>query len=308
MIIVRSVRREGISAGNASGFDGVWSAILNASFSTESKSISIDTDFTVMLTIFRKGPFRIAYCNFPFGFTRETISDEFVSIIREQTPGAVMLLNIVVSGFVDSSITYPVSASVPETKIKNLDEHNIYEIKKVRKDLNRAKKFDFDVVAFSKGDSYDDIYNLYSDTISRKQGNLRYNKRYFELLCGESLNSSDIHVFKARRKALTAGYLILILRGKEAFYLHGGVDVEFAKFGISDRLIEIAISVAKEHGCESFNFMASPEKQPSLVKFKEKWGGVTLTQNTYSVVLHLPLYSAYKILLPLYNFFSHAFR
>ena len=48
---------------------------------------------------------------------------------------------------------------------------------------------------------------------------------------------------------------------------------------------EPPIRWAQAAGCESFNFMSSPPNQPSLVRYKEKWGGVTGVHRTYTMKL-----------------------
>ena len=80
-------------------------------------------------------------------------------------------------------------------------------------------------------------------------------------------------------------FVVTVRHGAEANYLHGGFDAAFAAELPSDRLLLNAITGAQTEGLQIFNMMASPPDQPSLVRFKEKWGGITKAQSSYSVPL-----------------------
>ena len=43
--------------------------------------------------------------------------------------------------------------------------------------------------------------------------------------------------------------------------------------------------ITQNQGMECFNFMASPVNQPSLIRYKEKWGGVTRQLRVYEIPL-----------------------
>ncbi|GAA6152314.1 hypothetical protein NBRC116587_17330 [Pseudoteredinibacter isoporae] len=76
---------------------------------------------------------------------------------------------------------------------------------------------------------------------------------------------------------------ISALDGGQAFYLHGGFAEGFSEWRGPDLLMFEAISWAKRIGGKSFDFMSSPSSQVGLIKYKEKWGGVSRPQYTVDV-------------------------
>ena len=74
---------------------------------------------------------------------------------------------------------------------------------------------------------------------------------------------------------------------------HGG-DLDVAKS---------MVRMARDAGCESFNFMSSPADQPSLVQYKEKWGGETRAQRTYTLRLSA-VYSIFRFAERAYSLIS----
>jgi lipid II:glycine glycyltransferase (peptidoglycan interpeptide bridge formation enzyme) len=63
------------------------------------------------------------------------------------------------------------------------------------------------------------------------------------------------------------------------------MDEAMRKYGGSAILFESALHWAQERGGHCFNFMSSPPDQTSLVRYKEKMGGITRPHLTYELPL-----------------------
>lgn len=74
----------------------------------------------------------------------------------------------------------------------------------------------------------------------------------------------------------------------------------YRQYSPSDLQFNEAIQSAREDGYERFNLMSSPIDQPSLVKYKEKWGGETRQHKLYTLPLR-PSYRLFKIAGRLYR-------
>ena len=81
---------------------------------------------------------------------------------------------------------------------------------------------------------------------------------------------------------------------------HGGSAAEFRQLSSSDLILSEAITAARDAGQFVFNFMASPADQPTLVRYKEKWGAETALIRTYSIALS-PAYLLFRGLEGLYR-------
>ena len=117
----------------------------------------------------------------------------------------------------------------------------------------------------------------------RNRGGLRYTPAYFEALLRLSQKQPLLRCLGALVDDEVASFLVVACNGTIAYYLHGGSDMRFQTFRPADLLFARAIAWAQDQGMQSFNMMASPAAQTSLVRYKEKWGGRTKDQYTYDV-------------------------
>jgi len=129
------------------------------------------------------------------------------------------------------------------------------------------------------------MYKLYAQAIMRHRGRIRYTLPYFRELVRLAASSHQLYCLLAMHNEKIAAFLVMAIEGDTAYYLHGANDRELSRLCPSDLLLYHAIHEAKELGLSSFNLMASPQNQPSLVRFKEKWGSVTKPQTTYDIPL-----------------------
>lgn len=282
-----------------------WHRVLSDGFG--SKTIygwDEATSTGLSITVFKAGPFRIGYLGFPVGGTMGggTISPEMVEALKKADfSDRIHCLRIPVSAFV-SNIDLPIPSQItPETTIENLQEwrpetnYKLYrDIKKARHSLLRVS----DATDPLQGDT---IFGLYRDTISRRHGNIRYTLNYFNELINLAKRHFQLRCLLAIKDGTVAGFLIVACHHKTTYYLHGAMDPEFKRYTPSDLLLYEAINWAKRMGMDYFNMMASPLNQLSLVRYKEKWGGVTRQQRTYDLALRPFHTMAFKAAATLYQ-------
>jgi lipid II:glycine glycyltransferase (peptidoglycan interpeptide bridge formation enzyme) len=153
-----------------------------------------------------------------------------------------------------------------------------------------------------------DIYQLYRDTVSRNAGSLRYTSGYFAALIRLAANQSALRCLGAISESRLMGFLIVALEGSCAYYLHGGTRQDCTHRHVADVLMAAAIAWAEARGMSRFNFMASPQAQPGVIRFKEKFGGITLTQRTLDLPLRSVRATAFASLYKLQGLLIRRFR
>jgi len=253
-----------------------WFSVLDYGFGA--RSLVMPSTPPIAFTIFKGGPFRLAYTNFPVGaVTAEemslTKSDDTIQFLR--------MHGVHIFNFVTSHLTDRISQSeviyLPETIIENLMEWEESRLPSdVRYEVRRSRREGLRVREAGVEDA-ENLYLLYKDTISRHGGNIRYTLKYFQALVAlaEHDHHLDCRVGLPPDQDTPCAFIIVVYDGDTAYYLHGGYDAHYARLRSGYGLISLAIAKARDSGCRAFNLMASPADQPALVKFKEKWGGIT---------------------------------
>lgn len=271
-----------------------WSKVIEQGFGARNLKISLGTP--VAFTLFKGGPFRLAYVNFPIGLvdieeTLAVITPDIAEFLRSQ--GAQVL------HFVTPHLTQEIGQLgdiyLPETLIENLvnwEEARLpaevrYKVRRSRREGLRARKVSIEDSKY--------LYALYKATVARHGGQIRYTLKYFQALTAlaEQNQYLDCRVGMPADRDEPCAFIVIAHDGDTAYYLHGGYDARYAYLRSGYGLMNLAIAYARDNGCKVFNLMTSPADQPALVKFKEKWGGVTR-----QIVTHRePLNFAGKVLI-----------
>ena len=242
-----------------------------------------DNDDGMVVQIFQRGPFRVGYLNFPIGGTIRHLEpnlDNVNLLTSYLRKCSIHRLRIRKSAFRSESILPGNPITEPETAVIDVTQYDGQNIAKIRRDLSRAQRFGVTVTE-NANNSAQYLFNTYADTVNRYSGELRYTQQYFSSLVELNRTHRNLYILLARRSDQTVGFLVLVIEANTAYYLHGGVSAEAKKYGVSDALVDHAITVSRDRGISMFNLMTSPPNQPSLVKFKEKWGGETRQHETY---------------------------
>lgn len=258
----------------------------------------------VSITVFKAGPFRIGYLGFPVGGAvgNRTISPDMIEALKKtEFPNTIHCLRIPVSAFA-SNIDLPLPFQmVPETTIENLQEWRSETDSKLYRDIKKARQSLLRMADATDPLQGGTIFSLYRDTVGRQRGNMRYTLNYFTELINLAKTNSRLRCLLAIKDDIVAGFLVVACHHRSAYYLHAGTQESFKQLCPSDLLLYEAITWAKEQGMECFNMMASPANQPSLVRYKEKWGGVTRQQSTYELTLRPINTTAFKASARLYR-------
>jgi lipid II:glycine glycyltransferase (peptidoglycan interpeptide bridge formation enzyme) len=96
-----------------------------------------------------------------------------------------------------------------------------------------------------------------------------------------STKFSNLRVLIAQFDRKIAGYVVIGLNNNSAYYLHGASNTKYQIYRPNDLLFLSAIQWAKNEKMDIFNMMSSPVNQPTLIRYKEKWLGVTSIHKTY---------------------------
>jgi hypothetical protein len=240
------------------------------------------------ITVFKAGPFRIGYVDFPVGGTlgSGTLNAKMIASLKETCfPIKLHCLRIPVSAFSESIELPNACQLIPETAILNLQEWHPERNSKLRRVIKRFEKSSLRIVDATEPSQGKVLFHLYRDTLSRRGGNMRYTDKYFCALVGYAAENSNIRCLLALVDDEIAGFLIVACHMSIAYYLHGSISHRFRGLYPSDLLFLEAIGWAKKRGMNCFNMMPSPSDQPSLIRYKEKWGGTTMTQKVYDLPL-----------------------
>lgn len=151
--------------------------------------------------------------------------------------------------------------------VPNLQQWQPDDFEKARRTRNRMARSSLRIERATAADA-SEIYRLYSETIARHRGSIRYRERYF---CAMAERTTLV----ARNNDHLCGFVSFARRGSEAFYLHGGHSLGARALYPSDQLFYSMIMSAKNEGLTSFDFLPSPKGQRALLRYKEAWGGVT---------------------------------
>ena len=291
---------------NALFQSSAWQALLEKSFPCQTVyGWNPDTKCGIAITNFKAGPFRIGYLGFPIGgligagaLDRDTVT----AWKKPQVPLGSHCLRIPVSAFSDADELQLPYLENPETAIVNLQDWSLDSVsKKLRRDVRKAHRSELMLVDATLPSCGSDMYRIYHDTVKRHRGGVRYNETYFTGLISLAQSHSGLRCILARLDDEIAGFVIVCRHGETAYYLHGGTNLSLKRHNPSDLLLYEAVTWAKQEGSQCFNLMTSSESQSSLIRYKEKWGGVTRQHKTYTYSLKLPLCMAFRAAEKLYN-------
>ena len=174
--------------------------------------------------------------------------------------------------------------------------------KKLRRDIRKAEKSSLmpaEIVGPAQGDA---IYGMYQDTVRRHHGSLRYTREYFEGLIRLDLNNDRVRLVGVSAEDRLADFAATIRDKDTSYYLHVGTDPALRHLCTSDLLMRDIISQAQADGSSCFNFMTSPQDQPMLVRYKEKWGATTRQLKIYTLP-YGKLYPAFVLAESAYRIF-----
>ena len=273
-----------------------WQALLTAGFGCGTLYAS-DGNSGLAVTVFRAGPFCIGYVGFPAGgvIGQPLDARRVVDIVQDAGAEAgIACARVPVRGNGPAAKAGLSCVETPETAIECLPGWNLGSgASSLRRAVRKARRSGLQVRHITDPADGEHLFDLYAGTVRRHHGSMRYNRAYFAALIELSTSEPRLQVMAATREQVIGGFIVVARQGDVAYYLHGGTRDEFREHSPSDLLFDRAIHEARDSGCTSFNMMASPTDQPSLVRYKEKWGGTTHALRTYTVALR-PTYYLFR--------------
>ncbi|RME33424.1 MAG: GNAT family N-acetyltransferase [Gammaproteobacteria bacterium] len=260
-----------------------WQAVLTAGLGCRPLYAVGDAGAAVF-NLFRKGPFRIAYLAHPVGGLLEGGEPgQLLTSFMAQARPAPHLLRIPCSAFGDDWTLDWEAAETPETAICDLQAWSEERLPSgLRRNIRLSARRGCRVERLSSGHG-GLVYALYRASIGRHGGSLRYPPAYFSALLELAGRERRLRCLGAWVGGELAAFIVVAGHGDTCFYLHGGMLIEHAASQGPTRLFAEAIRWAREEGHATFNFMSSPPDQPSLVRYKERWGGVTRSHRTHEL-------------------------
>ena len=263
-----------------------WQGMLETSFGCQSIYAWNNVVGTV-ITAFKAGPFSVGYAGFPAGVVigdATRLPALLAELKSTPTIAAPACARVAVSAFSDASGSWDGGLLNPETAITNLQDWDLMSVSKnLRRDIRKAERSGLSVSRTTDASRGPTFYAMYESAVKHHGGSLRYNEAYFVELLELSSRNSAIRVYEAVFESDVAGFAAVVHHGDTAYYLHGGSSSELRRLSPSDLILSEAIDAAKAQGCGEFNFMASPPDQPTLVRYKEKWGGQTGQLRTVTI-------------------------
>lgn len=298
--------RESCESSSAVFCSAGWQQVLESSFGCRTVYASGGGVGTA-ITVFKAGPFSIGYLGFPAGgvigdpAALNTILAQLAA--TKPSPG-LTCVRVPVSAFTAGFDLEYCSVSNPETAITELQQWNLMGVSKnLRRDIRKAERSDLSIERTIDAAHGPVLYGMYESAVKHHGGSLRYNAAYFSAVLELAARDQGVNVFVARLDRNIIGFAVVIKHGDIAFYLHGGSTAETRQLSPSDLILAEAIATARAAGCNTFNFMASPANQPTLVRYKEKWGAETRQLKTYSVKFS-HAYPFFKVAERLYRLIS----
>ena len=278
-----------------------WQSVLSQAFSSQTVyGWNPDADIGLAITVFQAGPFRIGYVGFPIGGTigvNALEPDMILGWKRACFPVKVHCLRVPVSAFNSPIVLDLPAQQVPETAITKLQEWRTNRLPgSIGRNIKKAIRAGIEIKDATHLRHSDIVFRLYSETIERHGGTLRYNAAYFRALISLTRSNRRMRCLLATQNDTIAGFVIVALSGDIGYYLHGGLNRALQNYRPMDLLFSTAINWAQSEGMNSFNMMASPVGQNSLIRYKEKWGGTTFDQCTYDIPFHQLIYKTFLTL------------
>lgn len=261
-----------------------WQAVLEAGFGCDTL-YAWNGHGGAAISVFRAGPFRVGYLGFPAGLTvgsGVSRSDIISSLATASFPGKPVCIRSSVSAFGDGEVLPYSSVTNPETAITDLQQWSLRDVSQKARRIRKAEREGLSIERVTDATLGRLIFGIYENTVKSHGGSARYTESYFARLAEHSAADRLVEIRRAIMGADTAGFLVTGRHGDTTYYLHGGTNPGYRKLSPSDLLMADAIRSARDSGCARFNFMASPPKQDSLVRYKEKWGGETRPLQNYT--------------------------
>lgn len=226
----------------------------------------------VVVPVFRRFGFRIGFLGLPWaGAEFDAMPAGALAQCAAGIAATARLAFVRVTQGMQMQLDSRAAGVRPEAWIADLPSWRLTDHKRLRKDLAFARRATREMELVDRGFDAEVCHALYAATVARNSGTARYGSGYFVALAALAIDDPLLAFFVAKEGSRIRGFAVVALHGKVANYLHGAVDAEGRRQGVSDLLLERLVSFARDARMQRFTLMASPWTQPGLLRFKEKW-------------------------------------
>lgn len=259
-----------------------WSELLQRNLAR--RVVLTRSGGSIPWAVFQAGPLAVAYPRFPIGLIEDDfrVLQQLPQVLRELTVAGVDLVRMsapesLLLAQSDCHLQDP--TYLPITLVRALESWSVSRLAAgVRRKFRQAEKSGL-VVRPADPEDGALCHELYARSVARQKGSLRYSRAYFTDLCSCASESDVVIVTKALAlDGRVAGFLATMRQGDTGFYLHGGYRDDCAAMRPGYFLMRAALESYRDAGSKQFNFLASPPGQPSLLAYKESFGGETFRQ------------------------------
>ncbi len=262
-------------------FGAAWRRVLAAGLDACFGFCTRDGEPVALAVLFRRGPFRLAYADFPSGMScpdGDTL--QALSVWATRQRAAALRFEQPATAVADAGVL----ARLPVTRIWQLQDWSELAHAKAARSANRARRSPLRLRVARPADTAF-IAGCYRSTVRRQDGSPRYPQRYFEALVEAAADDSGLRCLVAERADEPLAFHCSIRHGDTTFYLHGGSSDAGRSEYASDLLMLDSIRHARQEGCDGYDFLQSPAGQEGLLRYKQSWGGVTRHQQACERVL-----------------------
>lgn len=264
-----------------------WADVLAHGFGARRMTAGDDSCASSGWTVFSRYGVSVGYANFPIGYDDRDSAPRALSC-----PDVLAQAGMDVARFSSVSRAEPAClerfwrCDLPETCIEDVGAWQETALaSSVRKKISKSLAAG---VAVRDARSMDSelLYDMYADTISRNRGSMRYTRRYFDALTDLASRDSRLSIGMVHSRHVDpCGFIVVAHCGIVSYYLHGGFLAQAAAQRPGYVAMAWAIRRSQEVGSRRFNMLTSPADQPSLVAYKESFGGQTYPRRYYERAL-----------------------
>jgi hypothetical protein len=262
----------------------MWSQALQA-LGAHSKFVwSSSAGQGIQLACFRRGPLRVGVLGFPVVGEDWDVLPEQKRIEGARSIGARAGLHMLrINRSMLATPEPAMTTARAEVWIDPLAQWSAAASRRVSKDLAFARRVNPQLQLVENAIDPDACFGLYAATVRANAGKLVYNRDYFASLMHIARQSDWLRVIGVHdRDRALRGFAVSAIHGDSAFYLHGGVDAQGKREGVSDLQLAFLVDAARDAGCRRFSLLSSPWDQPGLLRYKRKWGdciGLSVTED-----------------------------
>lgn len=275
-----------------------WADVLAHGFGAKLVTPDDGSSGSSVWTVFSRYGVSLGYANFPIGYDdRDPAPTTWPRMEALAQTGMDVARFSSASRIAPSNLERFWLCDLPETCIEDVSAWNEADLaSSVRKKISKSQAAGVDVRDARPGDSAL-LYGMYAETIARHRGNMRYTRSYFDALADLATRDSRLSVGVVRsRQDEPCGFIVVAHCGVASYYLHGGFLARVAALRPGYVAMAWAIRRSQSVGSRRFNMLTSPADQPSLIAYKESFGGHTYPRRYYECPLTTKGWIACRVL------------